>query len=191
MAPILGIYASQISGHLWAPSGAYDSIATTTVGAGGASSITFSSIPSGYTHLQVRTLSRSDSAGINQLFARCNSDTGNNYSTHGLYTDGGGSAAGNATTSTSRMSMGVHAGASTTANAFGGAVIDILDYANGNKYKTIRSLTGIDANGSGWIWFASGLWMSTSAVSSLTFYPENGNFAQYSQFALYGIKGGN
>jgi hypothetical protein len=29
--PVLGIIASQMSGHLFAPSGAYDSIATTTV----------------------------------------------------------------------------------------------------------------------------------------------------------------
>jgi hypothetical protein len=39
--PVLGIIASQMSGHLFAPSGAYDSIATTTVGSGGAASITF------------------------------------------------------------------------------------------------------------------------------------------------------
>lgn len=184
---LIGIIAS--SGGGGAGAGAdYESISTVNVSSA-VSSITFSSIPSTYQHLQIRALSRSDAAGINQLFARCNSDTGNNYSTHGLYTDGGGSAAGNASTSTSRMSMGVHAGASTTASSFGGAVIDILDYTNTNKYKTVRSLTGIDANGSGWLWYASGLWMSTSAISSLTFFPENGNFAQYSSFALYGIKG--
>jgi hypothetical protein len=54
MTPILGILASGMSGNLWAPGKDFDSIATTTVGAGGASTITFSSIPSTYRHLQIR-----------------------------------------------------------------------------------------------------------------------------------------
>ena len=53
MAPILGIYASQISGHLFAPSGAYDSIATVTPYTT-TTTVEFNSRPSTYTHLQVR-----------------------------------------------------------------------------------------------------------------------------------------
>jgi hypothetical protein len=75
-------------------------------------------------------------------------------------------------------------------NLFAGYVIDILDYANTNKNKTIRSLAGSDANGSGTIWFGSIAWLSTSAITSLSFNIESGsNFTQYSSFALYGIKG--
>ena len=48
--PILGIMASQISGHLSNPS--YESIATYTVGAGGSSTMVFSSIPQTYKHLE-------------------------------------------------------------------------------------------------------------------------------------------
>jgi hypothetical protein len=41
-----------------------------------------------------------------------------------------------------------------------------------------------------YIRFMSGLWMSTSAISSITLYPQpTGSLAQYSSFALYGIKG--
>ena len=189
MAPLLGIMASQISGHLFGPSGAYDSIATTTVGAGGASSVTFSSIPSGYTHLQVRYLSRSDSAGINQTFFRVNSDTGGNYSSHILYTDGGGSVGAGAYTGDTYCRAGLQAGPSTTSSVFGMGVIDILDYANTNKFKTMRTMSGIDANGSGYVWYSSASWRSTSAITSLTFFSENGNFIQNAQFALYGIKG--
>ena len=51
--PILGLLASAISGNLFAPSGAYDSIATAS-GTGSSATISFTSIPSTYTHLQIR-----------------------------------------------------------------------------------------------------------------------------------------
>jgi len=58
MSPILGIYASQITGHLnpFTPTGSYDALASYTVPSGGASTITFAGIPTGgqYTHLQLR-----------------------------------------------------------------------------------------------------------------------------------------
>ena len=89
MSPILGIYASQITGHLFTPSNSYTSIATATVDSGGASSITFSSIPSTYTHLQIREISRGaavqTSTNIQMQF---NSDTGTNYSDTWLYGNG-------------------------------------------------------------------------------------------------------
>lgn len=181
MSPILGIYASQISGHLWAPSGAYDSIATTTVGAGGASSITFTSIPSTYTHLQIRGISKMSSGA--SLYMQLNSDTGSNYARH--YLNGNGSTVGaGANSSFTNMFAGTTANATST---FGASIIDILDYTNTNKYTTTRSLSGADANGSGYVQFFSGLWMNTAAVSSITITGDS-NFDQYSSFALYGIK---
>ena len=74
------------------------------------------------------------------------------------------------------------------ANIFGTGIIDILDYADTSKYKTVRTLFGYDANGSGYIAFSSNLWQSTSAITSITMTPVNG-IAEYSSFALYGIKG--
>jgi len=182
MAPILGIFASQISGHLFAPSGAYDSIATTTVGAGGASSITFSSIPSTYTHLQIRGISKMSSGA--SLYMQLNSDTGSNYARHFLNGNGSTTGAGG-NSSFTNMFVGTTANATST---FGANVIDILDYANTNKYTTSRSLSGADANGSGFLQFMSGLWMNTAAVTTITITGDS-NFDQYSQFALYGIKG--
>jgi hypothetical protein len=78
-----------------------------------------------------------------------------------------------------------------SANIFSGFVIDILDYANTNKYKTIRYLSGYDANGSGRVGLGSGSWRSTSAVTSITLQglEYSSNYKQYSSFALYGIKG--
>jgi len=188
MAPILGIYASQISGHLFAPSGAYDSIATVTVGAGGASSIDFTSIPSTYTHLQIRGIARTNAGSDSQNYMRFNSDTGSNYSTHFLYGYGENPVGAGGAASTNYMSASAITSSGT--NVFTGFVMDVLDYANTNKNKTLRALSGNDTNGAGYVWFSSGNWRNTSAISSISIY-NNGsnNFVQYSQFALFGIKG--
>ena len=189
--PVLGIIASQMSGHLWAPSGAYDSIATTTVGAGGTSSITFSSIPSTYTHLQIRFTARTNRANaIDPFYVRMNSDsTAANYVSHALY-GSGTSAVSNNTTGEPGTFHYLVSGANANTSVFGSMVIDILDYTNTNKYTTTRSIGGSDNNGSGFICFNSGLWMNTNAVTSLTILPFVGpNFVEYSTFSLYGIKG--
>jgi hypothetical protein len=73
-------------------------------------------------------------------------------------------------------------------NAWGSMVYDILDYNSTSKFKTARTLLGYDNNGSGAIFFTSGNWRSTSAITTVTIYPNTGTFAQYSHFALYGIK---
>lgn len=185
MSPILGIWASAQQ-SAFVSNNSYESISTVTVGSGGSSSISFTSIPATYKHLQIRMLVRNTSTS-NGYNLQMNSDTGNNYAKHYLY--GTGSAAGAAAvTSTSSMIL-ADAGISTsTAGVFGGSICDILDYANTNKYKTIRTVGGFDNNGNGMIGFNSGLWMNTAAVTTLIIFPDAGNFAQYSSFALYGIK---
>jgi len=120
---------------------------------------------------------------------RFNSDSGTNYSDHFLR--GSGSAVdANADVSSAYMLMGTVAASSATASVFAGGIIDVLDYADVNKYKTVRNLLGYDANGSGYVGLFSGNWRSTSAVTSITLGSTNGSgFLQNSQFALYGIKG--
>jgi hypothetical protein len=192
MAPILGIYASQISGHLFAPSGAYDSIATATVGSGGVSSVTFSSIPSTYTHLQIRGTVRTNHSGGTDgdyLKLRFNSDTGANYTSH-LLLGNGSSATSAAYTSQNEIWIQRVGATGLASNIFGVFVCDLLDYANTNKNKVTRNLGGYDANGSGRIDLDSGLWVNTSAVSTITLTSGGGSaLEQYSSFALYGIRG--
>jgi hypothetical protein len=169
--------------------GDYESIATTTVGVSGAGTVTFSSIPATYTHLQIRFLARDSRAATGSyITATFNGDAAANYSWHQLYGTGAivGAAAG---TSTSGTYFSASAGATATANVFGVGNIDILDYANINKYKTLRSLSGFDNNGSGEVHMFSGNWRSTSAITSITLTPLGALFSQYSSFALYGIKG--
>jgi hypothetical protein len=183
---LIGIIASSGGGV----ANSYDSIATTTVGAGGASSITFSSIPATYTHLQIRVnahTTRTTSGVGGEVYAAFNSDTGNNYAEHALWGNGS-SAAARVTTSTYPPLIGRVGTDAYGAAYFGSLIIDVLDYGNTNKNKTVKTLAGYDGNGSGEIWFTSTLWNNTNAITSMTI-SSNFNFTQYSSFALYGIKG--
>lgn len=191
MSPILGIYASQISGHLWAPAGAYDSIATAN-GTGSSGTITFSSIPSTYTHLQLRMINKGGAsgsfpAGMQLIF---NSDTtSSNYYNHNLRGDGSSVAASAGSNNSSYVWAG---GGSTGTNIYAVGILDILDYKDTNKYKTGRSLLGADYNGSGMVILGSILWKNTAAINSITCISDptyTGNWTTATQFALYGIRG--
>ena len=165
----------------------YFSIATSTVGAGGASSVTFSSIPQTYTHLQIRAICRLGEATTdNNIYMQFNGDTAANYSNHYLYGSGSGVASGAGVSSSNNPCMRC-TGSTSTANMFGAGVIDILDYANTNKYKTLRSISGNDQNGSGFAFLQSGNWRSTSAITSVSFVVATSNIAVNSSFALYGV----
>jgi hypothetical protein len=78
------------------------------------------------------------------------------------------------------------------ANIFTAGVIDLLDYASTTKNKTLRAIRGGDKNGSGNISLHSIGWYGTNklnAISSIYIKPDAGQFEQYSQFSLYGVKG--
>ena len=182
--PILGIVASSNYQRVAPDTGAMFPLGMVSVGSGGSSTITFSSIPSTYTHLQIRGIART--ATNVSLGLRFNSDTGSNYSRHYLNGNGTSAAAGGGASSTS-----AYAGTTATlASAFGANVIDILDYKDTNKYTTVRTLSGGDNNGSGFVQFMSGSWRNTNAVTSIDIIQVDGDsFTQYTTFALYGIKG--
>jgi hypothetical protein len=161
----------------------FESIATVTVGAGGTSAVTFNSIPSTYQHLQVRAFGK-DASIYGAIFMSFNNDTySTNFSRHGVYGDGASAAAFGAANAPYMNILTTPA----SSGGFGGAVIDVLDYANTNKFKTIRSLTGWDNNGSGIVGLFSGSWRSTTAVSRIDIISDS-TIGQYSSFALYGIK---
>ena len=184
MTPILGITASSITSSTL---GSFESIATISFSSG-QNEVTFSNIPSGYKHLQVRGFVNSNASAVDNIYIRMNgSQTG--YSWHTVYGNGSttGSTGG---TNDSLIIMCRVAGSATTTN-FSGFVMDILDYTNTNKNKTIRSLSGFDRNGSGELWFWSGLWANTSAITSLSFSPAfsgTTTIISNSTLALYGIK---
>jgi hypothetical protein len=160
----------------------FDSIATTTLSTATAS-ITFSSIPATYKHLQLRTLAQQASTG-GYVEIILNNATFNRR--HYLYGDGASANAGADTTN----APGIFSSAFSSGNSvFAGSVIDILDYTSTDKNKVTRSLGGVDNNGSGAIYFMSGLYTSSTAITSITLNAISQNFTTNSSFALYGIKG--
>jgi len=193
VSPILGIIASANQSQ-YIVTNSYESIQTVTVGAGGQAAISFTSIPSTFKHLQIRGISRATTSTErnNMFYLTYNGDTGANYSWHNLLANGSNNFSEGAG-STSIPRTGMSTAATALSGNMGPVVIDILDYADTNKFKTLKSLTGFDNNGAGEIYFNSTNWRSTSAVTSITLTPFQGNgasnFAQYTSFALYGIKG--
>jgi hypothetical protein len=158
----------------------YESIATVN-GTGSSGTITFSSIPSTYTHLQVRGMAIS--ADTDAFHLRMNSDTGSNYAWHRIIGNGTGASA---TGGFNATRIDVAPGTDTFPRAI---IVDIHDYASTTKNKTARVFTGIDQNTAGNVSLYSGLWMNTAAVNTLTFTLNSGNFNSTTVFSLYGIKG--
>jgi hypothetical protein len=185
---ILGITASSID-----PSFAFESIATQAI-TSNTLTVTFGSIPSTYSSLQLRILSRSTRSAMANLNIQVNSATGTVYTRHELSGDGAtvsasGSAAGGVTTASIARSTGTDS----ASDVFGVSIIDIHDYASTTKNKTIRSFYGIDNNSAapaGVIGLRSVLYIGTDAITSLTLSSASStNFVSGSLFALYGIKG--
>lgn len=179
---------SLLAGNNTILSGAYESIASTTVGSGGTANVTFSSIPQTYKHLEVRCFIRD--AGTEGTFnIQFNGDSNTaNYYRHFLYGDGSAASAGSNSTTRTYTVNALPYNAS-LANSFGANIITILDYTDTNKYKTIRTLGGWDTNGGGGVILNSNLWKNTAAVNQVLVKIDlTNNIAQYSTIALYGVK---
>jgi hypothetical protein len=194
MSPILSS-ASGISARSYgftngfeAPN-SYFSIESVLVGSGGVSTVSFSSIPQTYKHLQLRYMARTTDTSQNTVYAVFNSDTTANYSHHLLYgggVEGVGAEYGN---SESKAFVGSISNNNRAANCFSIGVVDFFDYASTSKTKTFRSLTGREDGSAGIsILNSSTLFNGTAALTSLVL-SSTGNLAEFSQFSLYGIKG--
>lgn len=192
--PIVGSFAGASSRAYGLQAGAgvvtaFDSIATSTV-SGTSSFIEFSSIPATYQHLQIRGIARDNKvANTNSLMIRLNSDTGSNYSYHAVYGSGTGANV-VAQSSVAQGYLGEEFSNNVIANTFGVFIVDILDYADTNKYTTIRCISGTDRNDTGTnVGIYSTNWRNTNAVSTIRLYPSSDSFVTNTTFALYGILG--
>lgn len=151
--------------------------------------VTFSSIPSTYKHLQIRVLSRSNRSDTDDnIILRFNSDSGSNYSWHrlGMTTSAGLTAQGSANFNGfyTRNSASTN-----TANSYGANIIDILDYSATTKYTTARALDG-QTGTYGAVGIASGAWLNTAAITSISMTVQYGTgFLSGSRFSLYGSNG--
>lgn len=170
--------------------GRYYALASETVGAGGAASIEFTNIPSTYRHLQIRGIGRSrrSLAATTGVQMRFNSDNSNSYSNHVFYGTGASIAADSYPSLPYISWITTFPDDGNASGMVGGFIIDILDYANTSKTKTVRCMGGVDRNGSGYMALHSALWISTNAITSISLIDSTGNgHAQYTTAALYGI----
>ena len=188
----LGIFSA--AGAVGAPQ-TYELISTTILGST-TSTVTFDTtgLGSTYRHLQMRAVTRTNRSNyeVDGLSIRFNGDSGNNYSFHVLY---------NATTESyfnagnqSIIWVPSTAGNTAPSNVFGPAVIDFFDAFSTTKNKTIRTLCGLNAGGTGLvlnrIHLDSGTWYNTAAITSISITAtESTGFVAGNRFSLYGIRG--
>jgi len=177
----------------WAASGggggaaAYDLLETQTL-ASSAASVTFSSIPADYKHLQIRALARSDrSSNASSIAITVNNDTSANYVMHRLYGNGSSVTSQALTARSNILDNGATSNTWAT-GSFGASIIDILDYSNTNKNTTIRIFDGKTST-ENWVSLTSGLWLNTSAITEIDFVNALGNnWVSGSRFSLIGIR---
>jgi len=166
----------------------FESISTVTL-SGTQSSITLSSIPGTFTHLQLRYSGLSNNMGT--MFMEINGDTSiDSYRTHSLVGTGSAVTQADLTGRAAILGGGFSGQFSTTYPMIG--IVNFLDYTNTSKYKTTKALHGTDTNNTGYsgeVELVSGLWKQTNAITQLRFFLDGGmNFTANSKFALYGIK---
>ena len=174
---------------------AVEAIATTYLEADVAS-VTFSSIPATYEHLEVRMSMMGDRTASDAwyLYLRLNGDTGTNYQNHQMYVTGVGTTTAVGARYTGQDThwtpdLPTLGGGATY---YGSEVIDIFDYANTNKNTTflIRSAIG-SRHGTSYTGAFSGMWDDTAAVDEIWLAPDNVGtddsiWQRGSSFTLYG-----
>jgi len=167
------------------------------VGSGGASSISFTSIPNTYTDLVVKMSLRVDATTYNEYgFTIAFNGSSANYSFIMLRGDGSGTPGSyNYSTYGYNMIGYIPSSKSTsTANTFTNTEFYIPNYAGSNKKSLSIDTVEEQNQTTDYININAGLWSDTSgaggttpAITSLTFTPLSSNFVQYSTFYLYGI----
>ena len=164
---------------------AYNLITTTTVGSGGASAITFTSIPQTYTDLLILHSTRTNRANIGDwLLFSFNGSTAS-FTERDLY--GSGSAAGSSS-STPRYIAEI-VGGNATASVFGNGVVYIPNYTSSNYKSYSADAVGENNATASFQVLIAGLWSNTAAITSITITPGSAStLSQYSSASLYGIK---
>lgn len=160
-------------------------ISSITVGAGGAATMEFTSIPQTYTDLYIAYSCRSTNTATNwnNMKLAFNSSTANGSWQFGaMYNNG--LAASNIT---GQVEVWINFGAS-TGSTFSNSSVYINNYTSSNN-KAINIETVAEGVAQDQIvGFVGGLWSNSSAITAISVTPSSGNFAQYSTAYLYGIK---
>ncbi len=157
------------------------------VGAGGASTISFSAIPNTYTDLVIKLSIRDAAASTRSVAKLTFNGSSSGYSSIAVYGFNGtstGSAAGGSTYIDWTYAVGDTATASTFANN----EIYIPNYAGSqNKSVSIDFTAENNSASANILGLAAGLWSNSAAITSITLTPSTPNFLQYSTAYLYGV----
>lgn len=161
----------------------YKKIASVTVGAGGAATIDFTSIPSTYTDLILKVSHRGTSnTGVAGLELQYNGST-SSLTFRRLIGDGASASSGTASTGQVALVQGGNA----TADTFGNLEVYIPNYAG----STNKSASADNANENNatteYLGITAHLWSNTAAITSIKLDPNAGDFVQHSTATLYGI----
>lgn len=161
----------------------YTPLARTTISTATAS-VTFSSISSSYTDL-ILIINCGDSLPAETHNFRFNSDTGTNYSLTTLYGNG-------STTATARESNRTNGCFAYFVVADSPveymSILHIMNYSNTTTFKAALSRSNrASANNYPGAEAIVNLWRNTSAITSITLFPNAGNFVSGSTISLYGI----
>jgi hypothetical protein len=158
------------------PTPTYTALATTTL-VSAASSVTFGSIPATYRDLiLVYNGSLTGNAGHTIRF---NGDSGANYSVVAMFNN-----ASAAFSSQTGLSPSVVLQDSSSQVLI---VSQIMDYSATDKHKTVLSRTNTKNAGTDYVEALASRYASTSAITSILYFPSADQFAAGSTFSLYGV----
>jgi len=166
----------------------YNLIASQVVGSGGASAITFSSIPQTYTDLLLKISARMAPNTTGEYIQMSFNGVTTNLSSKILY---GYTTNASSYNESSVLALGIFPGVGTTSNTFGTSETYIPNYTSSN-YKSVSTDEVSENNSSStnaaYQYLIAGLWSSTAAITSITLSAQTTSILQYSTFYLYGIK---
>jgi hypothetical protein len=157
----------------------------------GTGNLSLSSIPSTFTHLQLKVTARNSASTNQNVWVSFNGDFGStSYAWHRLTGDGT-SASSSAGTGQNVILVGYVLGTAVATQVYGSAIVDILDYTNTNKNKVVRSIYGVNNNDSTQtnqqVGIFSGVWLSTAAINKIDFGIIGDNLGAGTRIDLYGI----
>ena len=163
-------------------------ISTVVVGSGGAASIDFTSIPATYTDLKLVISPRSDGGTTANDGRMTFNGSASGYSSKLLYGLGSGTPSSASNSGTYMYWINSTNSNGLTASTFSNTEIYIPNYTSSNQ-KSVSCDTVTENNGTyGAQLLTAGLWTGTSAITSISFSLDYGNFVQYSTATLYGIR---
>lgn len=182
--PILGVVASSRLGS------SYTLIAENRLTSDTAT-VTFSSIPNSYAHLELWASMRGNNASpFQDYYMQFNGDTSNTYRRGEYWIRGSQTAPSGYGVNSSLPSVygGQGLGDQAGANYFAATLLQINDYASSTKFKTVDSLTGNQNTSDGFAIWYDGVWENTAAINSISLINTGGSvFRANTYFTLFGV----